>query len=497
MLTGFSFSASKVAPKTIKPRFAVQGDNRTIEFVCGAVNVYGVLRELGGQGDNGFFMSPDGWAAVIGKVLGDSSEHSDGHVVERSPQSLLQRVHEQGLAALRAWAGQYAAVLGIDDAIYVVAAKAPGPSVYVKFTAGQEVQVASEIKAFSRSELRLRREITSEAEIFWKPWQTSFEGIYRVPPGHYVRVSVGSDEAPVLLPYWSPWGTKQETDPQASCSALLEKLERAVDRIQVGELISFISGGLDSSAVTALAKREGRHLRTYSVGTETHNEFSHARKLADHVRSDHTELLVSHEQMLAAFPEVVFSVEHGFSTYLEYLVPGHVGLQQVVKPGDAVLSGYGSDVLFAGFAKPTSTPREISELVNNEYRTTLWSNEASHVLAGVHGAEIFYPFFDSEVVETGLSIAPTLLHRDGWEKWVLRRAVEHLLPPDIAWRRKTGIHQSTGMEGALSVYLSQKRTAQGELRRFKDRFSYKVLELLFIEGLEPHEIEMSSIRDTL
>jgi (carboxyethyl)arginine beta-lactam-synthase len=171
-------------------------------------------------------------------------------------------------------------------------------------------------------------------------------------------------------------------------------------------------------------------------------------------------------------------------------------MEKVIKPGETVISGYGSDVLFAGFAKKGQSSAFIADVINIEYRTTLWSNETSGNLINIDGVNIVYPFFDERVVDIAMSISPRLKFKDGWEKWILRKTFEDILPSEITWRRKIGIHQTTGIEAYLSGFINrncQNSVKKIGLRLTKDLFTLEILKLLVLKGCQPSNIDFKTV----
>ena len=492
MLSGYTLTIGHSAAER-RVRFAAQGIDSFHEHVYAGQEVWAQLRRLGAAESAGMATSPQGWCVALGRVARRRPAGARTSCAGLSELEILEAVLEHGVEAFPEFCGLHSIVVAAEGVLYAIAAKTPGPPIYVRSAESGELCIASEIKALTCGSGRLSPRAICEERLSWAPWQTAFEQVTQIPAGHYLRVDLSKLGNLTLLPYWSPWRATSICSEAVAVPALHAALSSAVAAEQAKSLVSFISGGLDSGAVTALAARDGKRLRTYSIGTSRHNEFSEARRLADHLGCEHSEVTVTEQDILAAFPAVVFAVEHPFSTYLEYLVPGHVGFDRVCRPGDIVLSGYGSDVLFAGYAKPDTPRHAVAELIHNEYRTTLWSNEASHVLGATHGVHVHYPYFDANLVEVALSIGSDLKHRHSWEKWILRRAMQELLPEEVSWRRKIGIHQSTGSEILLTNFVAPAVRDLGSVKKIKDTLCLRVLELLMLEQCEPAEVRMEDI----
>lgn len=413
-------------------------------------------------------------------------------------QVLLERFLREGSFVFRQLSGNFSIILLYEQYLYVVAPKTPGASVYYFQNNVGDFYLTNNIRSLPSNQLRLISSYINEADQFYDPGNTCFSGVKLLTAGNYLRITSNAEstEQAIQIPYWWPSSVFSTMNADDICLRLKEALSNAITKVHSKEVVSFISGGIDSSTVTYLAAMKNITVRTFSIGTHEFNEFEKAEVLANYIQSNHENIIVSDSELLAVYAEVVGAVGHSYSTYIEYLVPGYLAMMKVVNSGETVISGYGSDVLFAGFAKnETSTPK-IADLINIEYTTTLWSNEASYNLVNIEGVDVVYPFFDQEVVDVALSIPPSLKYKDGWEKWILRKAIEAWLPPEIVWRRKVGIHETTGMETYLSKYLSKHCPFCIEhlgMRKTKDKFTLYILESLVIERLQPADINFDSL----
>jgi asparagine synthetase B (glutamine-hydrolysing) len=250
-----------------------------------------------------------------------------------------------------------------------------------------------------------------------------------------------------------------------------------------------VSGGLDSSIVALLARERFADVTLHSIGSDTNNEFAAASKLSESLRLPLRYLRIDEGAFLTALAEVVSLVEHCSSTFIEYLVPVHLA-HGALGPGTSlVLSGYGSDILFGGFARGACATRQVADLIRHEYASTTWSNEASQTLGGYHGFTVGYPFFDSRVVDLAMAIDPRLKHRGTIEKFILRRAFAEALPAEIAWRPKLGVHEATGCEAFYSSLLPAANEA--DRRRQKDVICYAVLAACVAGEASPEDLDVA------
>jgi asparagine synthase (glutamine-hydrolysing) len=188
-----------------------------------------------------------------------------------------------------------------------------------------------------------------------------FEGIYKLPPGHRIRIHGPAPEQAELRPWWSARdralaavqcgfsGSSEE-----AVRELHELLLDAVDQRRISDvpLGAFLSGGIDSSTVAALLQATSdRPVRTFSIGfaEDSHNEAEHAARVARHLGTEHTELYLQPHDALEVIPRLPqlwdepFSDSSQLPTYLvSALARDHVKV---------VLSGDGGDELFAGYPR--------------------------------------------------------------------------------------------------------------------------------------------------
>jgi asparagine synthase (glutamine-hydrolysing) len=239
--------------------------------------------------------------------------------------------------------------------------------------------------------------------------ETFFRGIMKLPPGHTMEIGPGGDAQ--VRRYW---------DLEDSCSDEMrseqdyvdgyrELLEHAVSSHLMSDvpLGVFLSGGLDSSTVAALAtKARGDPLQTFSVGyrESRYSELPYARTVAKHIGSEHREVLVSREAFLGALPKLIWHEDEPI------VWPSSVSLffvaQLARKHVTVVLTGEGSDETLAGYTR---------------YAWTLWNRRADSVYRSLTPAAL------REWVRRGVNSAPigsalrrklehTFLGRDG-ERW--------------------------------------------------------------------------------
>jgi (carboxyethyl)arginine beta-lactam-synthase len=388
--------------------------------------------------------------------------------------------------------GLFTGAFLLGSRLVLFASKTPGPSLYYSARSQSgSVVFTTELKTLPAAwrDMRPFAEILSDSDED-RASTTCLRHILRVRAGHCVEIEWADAEPGIEdHAYYSVLRGITLTEEGDAAAQLRAVITEAVCCLPGESADCLISGGLDSSIVASLAQRRFDRLALFSIGTTFNNEFDKAAIFAESIGLSVNRLLIDEEDFLAALPEVVAMTEHCRSTFIEYLLPVHLAHLRIGNSADIIVSGYGSDVLFAGFARPTDTLREVVRLVRGEYESTIWSNEASQIMGGVIGAEVGYPFYDSRVVDLAFSIDPFLKHKNGIEKYILRRAFSGHLTEAVVSRPKLGIHQGTGCEVYLSTVIGR---GQG-VRQRKDRLCYEILRRILIDGKEPCEIDIKNM----
>lgn len=200
---------------------------------------------------------------------------------------------------------------------------------------------------------------------------TIYSGIHKLPPGHTLTVSTGAiDNLPEPVPYWSLAESsgltkKAFTTDEEAIDALEKHLGDAVEQQMVSDvpLGAFLSGGIDSSTVVSLMQaRSDRPVRTFTIGVQDpeHDEADAARRIADHLGTDHTEQYVRPEDALAIVPRLASIYDEPFadSSQIPTILVSELARRHVT----VSLSGDGGDELFAGYVRYASAPQAVSRL---------------------------------------------------------------------------------------------------------------------------------------
>ncbi len=226
---------------------------------------------------------------------------------------------------------------------------------------GQRLVFASELKALLRDPA-LRKGVDPVAldeylayEFVPSP-RSIVRGIGKLRPGHTLTWSLGEGPA-VIRRYWAPSlnvdgaSRSGSLDLDAACEELREVLRESVRK----ELISdvplgvFLSGGIDSSAVTAMMTQLGGDVKTFSVGfaERSFDESSHARAVAAHLGTDHHELTLEPSMLLGLIPRLPTLLDEPLGD--ASIIPTYLLSTFTREHVKVALGGDGGDELFAGY----------------------------------------------------------------------------------------------------------------------------------------------------
>jgi asparagine synthase (glutamine-hydrolysing) len=237
-------------------------------------------------------------------------------------------------------------------------------------------------------------------------------------------------------------------DPRASVrealyQAVLKRV-RNTDR----PMACLLSGGLDSSIVTALVVQCRKELgmieplETYSIGLEGGEDLRFASIMAAHLGTRHTTVVVDETSFLNAIPKVIYAIESYDTTTVRASVGNYLVAEYISKNSQAkvVFNGDGSDELAGGYLYFRHAPdvwaadAECRRLLRDIHCFDALRSDKS---ISSHGLEPRTPFLDRHFVQLYMSLpAEVRFPADGMEKQLLRECFADLLPPEIAWRTK-------------------------------------------------------------
>ncbi len=284
------------------------------------------------------------------------------------------------------------------------------------------------------------------------------------PPGHYLYSKDGGE-----LKQWykRDWDSYENVKDNTTDIAKLRKaFEDAVHRQLMSDVPYgvLLSGGLDSSIVSAIAKKfSGRRIETqdlheawwpqlhsFAVGLKESPDLAAAKKVAEHIGSVHHEIIFSIQEGLDAIRDVVYHLETYDVTTIRASTPMYLMTRHIKSMGvKMVLSGEGADEIFGGylyFHKAPNPQAFHEETVRKLGKLHLYDCLRANKALASWGVEGRVPFLDKEFMDVAMSINPKdKMAGDGrMEKWVLRKAFEDYLPESVAWRQKEQFSDGVG-----------------------------------------------------
>lgn len=246
-------------------------------------------------------------------------------------------------------------------------------------------------------------------------------------------------------------------NPALLTAKLRERLEKALqNQIHADEAACFLSGGLDSSLLAALARRHVKKLRTFAAGVEGAPDFAPARMVADFIESEHHEVIVTRDDILQTLPEIIAHLESFDALLVRSSIMHYMAARHIQRYAMEAFSGEGADELFAGYDYLKDLPRGrlAPELITITKRLSNTALQRVDRCGGAFGLRTHIVFLDPAVVDLALQIPIDLKLRDGIEKWILREAVSDLLPRPVLRRAKVKFWEGAGVQNMLAQYAA-------------------------------------------
>jgi asparagine synthase (glutamine-hydrolysing) len=340
------------------------------------------------------------------------------------------------------------------------------------------------------SELKALEGVCSKIELF--------------PPGHYFH----SNELEPTAWYKPDW---KDFDNVKNNFTSIEDLHDALSDAVHRQLMSdvpygvLLSGGLDSSITSALAKRFAAHrvesndtkaawwpqLHSFSVGLEGSPDLAAAQEVAKSIGTVHHEIKFTIQEGLDAIREVIYHLETYDITTIRASTPMYLMARAIKALGiKMVLSGEGADELFGGYLYFHKAPNEKEfheETVRKLEKLHQYDCLRANKSLAAWGIEGRVPFLDKEFIEVAMRLNPKdkMITEDRMEKCVLRKAFESYLPESVAWRQKEQFSDGVGyswidtLKELVSEEVSDEQMANAHYRfpvqtpQNKEEFYYR------------------------
>ena len=285
------------------------------------------------------------------------------------------------------------------------------------------------------------------------------------PPGHYL---VSGAQAPLQW-YTRDWMDYDSVkDNQTSIEDLHDALAASVRRQLMSDVPYgvLLSGGLDSSVTSALAKLYAAkrieadddqdawwpQLHSFAVGLEGSPDLEAASKVAKHIDTVHHEIKFTIQEGLDAIRDVVYHLETYDITTIRASTPMYLLARAIKALGiKMVLSGEGADEFFGGYLyfHKAPNPRDFhEETVRKLDKLHQYDCLRANKSLAAWGIEGRVPFLDKDFMDVAMRINPAdkMITADRMEKWVIRKAFEKYLPESVAWRQKEQFSDGVGYD---------------------------------------------------
>jgi len=310
-------------------------------------------------------------------------------------------------------------------------------------------------------------------------------------PGSYMT----SDSPGELIKWYKrDWQNYEAVkDNPTSIDDLKNALEKAVHRQLMSDVPYgvLLSGGLDSSVVSAIAKKYSAmrvenndqttawwpQLHSFAVGLDGSPDLAAARKVAAHIGTVHHEIHFTVQEGLDALRDVIYHLETYDVTTIRASTPMYLMARVIKSMGvKMVLSGEGADELFGGylyFHKAPNGEAFHEETVRKLFKLHMYDCLRANKSLAAWGVEGRVPFLDKEFMDVAMQINPDdkLIRNGRIEKWVIRKAFEDYLPQEVAWRQKEQFSDGVGYSWIDSLKaMTKEKISDDELKNAKYRF---------------------------
>ena len=309
-------------------------------------------------------------------------------------------------------------------------------------------------------------------------------------PGHYYS----SREGKMVRWYKRDWMTYEgaKSNP-VPVSALHDALEDAVRRQLMSDVPYgvLLSGGLDSSVVSAIAKKfasrrvetDGQkeawwpQLHSFAIGLKGAPDLVKAREVADFIGTVHHEINYTIQEGLDALRDVIYFIETYDVTTVRASTPMYL-LARVIKSMGIkmVLSGEGADEVFGGylyFHKAPDARAFHEETVRKLSKLYMYDCLRANKSLAAWGVEGRVPFLDKEFLDVAMRIDPQYKMCPGKtiEKKIVREAFSDMLPESVVWRQKEQFSDGVGYSWIDTLKaVTAEAVSDTEMEHAADRF---------------------------
>lgn len=313
---------------------------------------------------------------------------------------------------------------------------------------------------------------------------TVTDDVYEFPPGCFMD-ETGRLQRFAELPENPPRQVRDS--PEAAAEKVQEIIRSSVaSRIDFrANMGSLLSGGIDSSVIACLASEMYREhtgsdvsLKTFALGVGESEDVLNARLVAEHIQSEHHELIVDLDQLIDTLPQVIYYLESFDPSLVRSAVSNYLISRYAKSEGvDVLLSGEGGDEVFCGYAYLKRFPLEALFARQMECIGFLHNNASLRLdrMNNCHSLRVVAPLISGELLRYVMTLPPEFKQKpepdQRIEKWIFRKAFEGRLPNRVIWRVKQEFSQGSGSAGVLPDYFDQ-QISDAVFSEAKENFSH-------------------------
>ncbi len=316
--------------------------------------------------------------------------------------------------------------------------------------------------------------------------------ISEFPPGHF-HSSKQDEPTRYYVRDWMEYNAVKGN--LTSKEDLTQALEDAIKRqlmtdVPYGVLLS---GGLDSSITSAVAKRFAAkrieddeqsaawwpQLHSFAIGLDGAPDLIAAREVADKLGTVHHEMTYTIQEGLDAIRDVIYHIETYDVTTIRASTPMFLLGRKIKAMGiKMVLSGEGADEIFGGylyFHKAPNTKEFHEETVRKLLALNMFDCARANKSLAAWGVEGRVPFLDKEFIDVAMRLNPAdkMCGNGKMEKHILRECFEHYLPESIAWRQKEQFSDGVGYSWIDTLReTAEAKVTDKQMESAKFRFPY-------------------------
>lgn len=310
-------------------------------------------------------------------------------------------------------------------------------------------------------------------------------------PGYYMCSAEGNELKRWYKRDWMDYDNVK--DNESDENELRVALESAVHRQLMSDVPYgvLLSGGLDSSIISAIAKRYAARrieddnqteawwpqLHSFAVGLKDSPDLVASKKVAEYIGTVHHEINFTVEEALDALSDVIYHIETYDVTTVRASTPMYLLARFIKSMGvKMVLSGEGADELFGGylyFHKAPDAKAFHEETVRKLDRLHLYDCLRANKSLAAWGVEGRVPFLDKEFMDVAMRLNPQdkMCGNGKIEKYILRKTFQDYLPESVAWRQKEQFSDGVGYNWIDSLKeMAEKKVSDKQMMHASERF---------------------------